>query len=229
MLRLPHSRMPVLHLPHRHLVLSQIRLNFTLACLIPVLGTPGPAGLVPRPVPPLLLLFLHLIRRGVEEVPPIVEVQGIELPGLPHFVLPSVLGLGDHLAVYWHLIRHNRLTLVGESMEVDLKKALVYAKGTWNSIIGLLLVYHKFEVMRIQVIVRPGYSSLAALDAVHIVVWRDRKVLKQKKNEKHKGVLKSIVLQKNFYTYIPLTLYPRRGSKGISDIPPRRPRFTKII
>jgi hypothetical protein len=30
------------------------------------------------------------------------------------------------------------------------------------------------------------------------------------------------------YTYIPLTLYPRRGSRGISDIPPRRPRFTKI-
>jgi hypothetical protein len=30
-------------------------------------------------------------------------------------------------------------------------------------------------------------------------------------------------------TYIPLTLYPRRGSRGISDIPPRHPRFTKIM
>jgi hypothetical protein len=30
-------------------------------------------------------------------------------------------------------------------------------------------------------------------------------------------------------TYIPLTLYPRRDSRSISDIPPRRPRFTKII
>jgi hypothetical protein len=30
------------------------------------------------------------------------------------------------------------------------------------------------------------------------------------------------------YIYIPLTLYPRRGSRGISDIPPRHPRFTKI-
>jgi hypothetical protein len=30
-----------------------------------------------------------------------------------------------------------------------------------------------------------------------------------------------------FYTYIPLTLYPRRGGRGISDIPPRR--FIKII
>jgi hypothetical protein len=30
-------------------------------------------------------------------------------------------------------------------------------------------------------------------------------------------------------TYIPLTLYSRRGSRGISDIPPRRPRSTKII
>jgi WD40 repeat protein len=29
-------------------------------------------------------------------------------------------------------------------------------------------------------------------------------------------------------TYIPLTLYPRRGSRGISDILPRHPRFTKI-
>jgi uncharacterized Zn-finger protein len=29
-------------------------------------------------------------------------------------------------------------------------------------------------------------------------------------------------------TYIPLTHYPRRGSRGISDIPPRHPRFTKI-
>jgi hypothetical protein len=24
------------------------------------------------------------------------------------------------------------------------------------------------------------------------------------------------------------TLYPRRGSRGVSDIPPRHPRFTKI-
>jgi hypothetical protein len=35
----------------------------------------------------------------------------------------------------------------------------------------------------------------------------------------------------NYYytnTYIPLTLYPRRGSRSILDIPPRNPRFTKI-
>jgi hypothetical protein len=31
-----------------------------------------------------------------------------------------------------------------------------------------------------------------------------------------------------YLTYIPLTLYPRRDSRGISDIPPRHPRFTKI-
>jgi translation initiation factor RLI1 len=30
------------------------------------------------------------------------------------------------------------------------------------------------------------------------------------------------------YTYIQLTLYPRKGSRGISCIPPRHPRFTKI-
>jgi hypothetical protein len=33
----------------------------------------------------------------------------------------------------------------------------------------------------------------------------------------------------NNNTYIPLTLYPRRGSRGISDITLRCPRFTKII
>jgi hypothetical protein len=32
----------------------------------------------------------------------------------------------------------------------------------------------------------------------------------------------------NKSTYIPLTLYPRRGSRGISDIPLRHPRFTKM-
>jgi hypothetical protein len=31
------------------------------------------------------------------------------------------------------------------------------------------------------------------------------------------------------YTYIPLTLYLRRGSRGISVIPPRHPHFSKII
>jgi hypothetical protein len=30
------------------------------------------------------------------------------------------------------------------------------------------------------------------------------------------------------HSYIPLTLYPLRGSRGVSDIPPRHPRFTKI-
>jgi hypothetical protein len=29
-------------------------------------------------------------------------------------------------------------------------------------------------------------------------------------------------------TNIPFTLYPRRSSKGISDIPPRRPHFNKM-
>jgi hypothetical protein len=30
------------------------------------------------------------------------------------------------------------------------------------------------------------------------------------------------------HTYISLTLYSRRDSRGVSEIPPRRPRFTKI-
>jgi hypothetical protein len=31
------------------------------------------------------------------------------------------------------------------------------------------------------------------------------------------------------FTYIPLMLYPRRDSRGISDISPKRPHFTKIL
>jgi hypothetical protein len=33
-------------------------------------------------------------------------------------------------------------------------------------------------------------------------------------------------LDNSSFTYISITLYPRRGSRGISDIPPRRTRFT---
>jgi hypothetical protein len=40
------------------------------------------------------------------------------------------------------------------------------------------------------------------------------------------GMLQSQVL---YHTYIPLTLYPRRDSRGILDIPPRRPHFTQNI
>jgi hypothetical protein len=36
-------------------------------------------------------------------------------------------------------------------------------------------------------------------------------------------------LRYGLHTYIPLTLYPRRGSRDISDITLRRRRFTKII
>jgi hypothetical protein len=32
----------------------------------------------------------------------------------------------------------------------------------------------------------------------------------------------------DIHSYIPLTLYPLRGSRGIADIHPRHPRFTKI-
>jgi hypothetical protein len=37
-----------------------------------------------------------------------------------------------------------------------------------------------------------------------------------------------VVTKHTYITYIPLTLDPRRGSKGVSDNPPRRPRFTNI-
>jgi hypothetical protein len=38
----------------------------------------------------------------------------------------------------------------------------------------------------------------------------------------------SPIFLRDIHTYIPLTLYLRRGSKGISDNPSRLPRFTKI-
>jgi hypothetical protein len=53
-------------------------------------------------------------------------------------------------------------------------------------------------------------------------------------NSRIKNITKFTLLQflwrdyKIIHTYIPLTLYARRGSRGISDIPPRHPRFTKI-
>jgi hypothetical protein len=37
------------------------------------------------------------------------------------------------------------------------------------------------------------------------------------------------MLNKYIHTYIPLTLYPRRGSRSIPDIPPRHARFTKKL
>jgi hypothetical protein len=38
----------------------------------------------------------------------------------------------------------------------------------------------------------------------------------------------SDTLSQYIHTYIPLTLDPRSGSRGVSDIPLRRPRFTKM-
>jgi hypothetical protein len=42
-------------------------------------------------------------------------------------------------------------------------------------------------------------------------------------------ILKSLSYDAYIQTYIPLTLYSRRGSRSISDVPPRRLRFIKII
>jgi hypothetical protein len=36
------------------------------------------------------------------------------------------------------------------------------------------------------------------------------------------AISKTLIMEK--HTYVPLTLFPRRGSRGISYIPPRRPR-----
>jgi hypothetical protein len=44
-------------------------------------------------------------------------------------------------------------------------------------------------------------------------------------------IQKARFVEKNsciLHTYIPLTLYPQRGCRGISNIPPKHPRFTKI-
>jgi hypothetical protein len=36
------------------------------------------------------------------------------------------------------------------------------------------------------------------------------------------------IRNQGIHTYIPLTLYPLSGSRGVADIPPRHPCFTKI-
>jgi hypothetical protein len=52
--------------------------------------------------------------------------------------------------------------------------------------------------------------------------------LKLKDMKKHHHHKPSYDYHVSDYTYIPLSLYHRRGSRDISDIPPRYPRFTKI-
>jgi hypothetical protein len=56
----------------------------------------------------------------------------------------------------------------------------------------------------------------------------DKVVALAKKLNADAWQLVAIVGKTYIYTYIPLTLYSRRGSRGISNIPPRNPRFTKI-
>jgi hypothetical protein len=62
-----------------------------------------------------------------------------------------------------------------------------------------------------------GYVLLALLAAVtiSIIIYALVEVFKKKTKP-----LK-IVSHLYIHTYVPLTLYPRRGSKDISDIPPR--------
>jgi hypothetical protein len=52
-------------------------------------------------------------------------------------------------------------------------------------------------------------------------------------NFKHQNYSLQLLLQNlvnilHLHKYIPLMLYTRRGGRGISDIPPRRPRFINI-
>lgn len=76
MLSLPHSRVPMLLLPHTDLVLSQIRLDLALARLVSILTPPSPAGLISPPLfllRPLLLDVRHL------KIAAIVKIQRIEI------------------------------------------------------------------------------------------------------------------------------------------------------
>jgi hypothetical protein len=41
-------------------------------------------------------------------------------------------------------------------------------------------------------------------------------------------ILKYVCVIESPKNILPLTLYPRRDSKGISGIPPKRPRFTRM-
>jgi hypothetical protein len=54
---------------------------------------------------------------------------------------------------------------------------------------------------------RPIIANATSLEKVRIVLVKLPKV--------------------SYIQYIPLTLYRRRGSRGISDIPPRQPRFSQ--
>jgi hypothetical protein len=46
---------------------------------------------------------------------------------------------------------------------------------------------------------------------------------------KEYGQSEQLPITSYLHAYIPVKIDPLRGSKGISDIPPRRPRFTKML
>jgi hypothetical protein len=46
--------------------------------------------------------------------------------------------------------------------------------------------------------------------------------------EEYQNFLPEVHILSNIHTYIPITLDPRRDSRGVSDIPPKRPRVPKM-
>jgi hypothetical protein len=78
------------------------------------------------------------------------------------------------------------------------------------------------------------FSGQKFMQLIHSVL-KERIATKAENHQRHRVTSHEPVeyiiylyLLVHIHTYIPLTLYPRRGSRGISDIPPRPPRFTKI-
>jgi hypothetical protein len=81
-----------------------------------------------------------------------------------------------------------------------------------------------------------GNKNLLYIHNITPVSLRDRQITSFHVPYTHLSFLQNLLINSNSYapleTYvrnIPFTLYPRRGSRGVSNIPPRHPRFQKYL
>jgi hypothetical protein len=76
----------------------------------------------------------------------------------------------------------------------------------------------------------PGWNGKKYFEILSTVLVKVKRIVSTEllSNWRFIKNLSKTVKCKYTHTYIPLTLYPQRGSRGISDISPRHPLFTKI-